>query len=86
MEILRGEGKADVMGLRHACRSTESLGKRLLFLLGNTALVLGASKGGGGMPNLNHTCHEICVIEVVFDWGEVTEDPFILRLLWNFAI
>ena len=45
LEILRGEGKAYVMGLRHACRSTECRGKRLLFLLDNMALVLGASKG-----------------------------------------
>ena len=37
LEILRGEGKAYVMGLRHACRSTGSLGKRLLFLLDNMA-------------------------------------------------
>ena len=52
------------MGLRHACRSTESLGKQLLFLLDNMALVLGASKGRGSMPNLNHTCREICVISL----------------------
>ena len=52
------------MGLRHACRSTESLGKRLLFLLDNMALVLGASKGRGGTPSLNHTCREICVISL----------------------
>ena len=32
------------MGLRHACWSAENLGKRLLFLLDNIALVLGASK------------------------------------------
>ena len=30
-----------------------------LFLLDNMALVLGASKGRGSMPNLNHTCREI---------------------------
>ena len=45
-------------------RSTESLGKRWLFLLGGVALVLGASKGRGCMPNLNHTCREICVISL----------------------
>ena len=64
LEILRGEGKAHVMGLRHACRSTESLRKRLLFLLDNTALVLGASKVRGSTPNLNHTCREVCVISL----------------------
>ena len=64
LEILRGEVKVYVMGLRHACRSTESLGKRLLFLLDNMALVLGASKGRGCMPNLNHTCREISVISL----------------------
>ena len=46
MEILRGEDEAFVMGLRHACRSTECLGKRLLFLLDAVALVLGASRVG----------------------------------------
>ena len=43
LEVLRGEGKAYVMGLCHACRSRESLGKRFLFLLDNMALVVGAS-------------------------------------------
>ena len=52
------------MGLRHACRSRESLGKRLLFLLDNTALVLGASNCSGSAPNLNHTCREVCVISL----------------------
>ena len=61
---LTGEGEAYVMGLRHECRSTESLGKRLLFLLDNMALVLGASKCSSSMPNLNHTCREICVISL----------------------
>ena len=46
------------------CRSTESLVKRLLLLLDNMALVLGASKGRGSAPNLNHTCREICVISL----------------------
>ena len=64
LEILQGEGKAYVMGLRHACRSTECLGKRLLLLLNNMALVLGASKGRGSTPNLNHTCREVCVISL----------------------
>ena len=45
LEILRGEGKAHVMGLRHACRSVECLGKRLLFLLDDMALVLSVPKG-----------------------------------------
>ena len=58
MEILQREG------LRHACRSTESLGKRVLFLLDNMAMVLGASKCRGGTPNLNHTGREICVISL----------------------
>ena len=39
----------------------KSLGKRLLFLLDNMALVLGPSKGRGSKPNLNHSCREICV-------------------------
>ena len=64
LEILRGEGKAYVMGLRHAGRSTESLGKWFLFLLDNMALVLGASKGRSSAPSLNHTCREICVISL----------------------
>ena len=64
VEILRGEGKAHVMGLRHACRSTESQEKWFLLLLGNMALVLGASKGRSSAPNLNHTCREECVISL----------------------
>ena len=52
------------MGLHHACRSIEFLRKRLLFLLDNMALVLGASNGRGSIPNLNHTCREICVISL----------------------
>ena len=64
LEILRGEGKASVMGLRHACRSSESPGKRFLFLLDNLALVLGASKGRGSAPSLNHMCREMCVISL----------------------
>ena len=64
LEISRGEGKAYVMALRHACRSAGGLGKQLLFLLDNMALVLGASKVRGSMPNLNHTCREICVISL----------------------
>ena len=61
---MRGECKAYVMGLRHVCRSSEILGKRLLFLLDDMAFVLGASKGRGSTPNLNHTCREICVISL----------------------
>ena len=64
LEILRREGKTHVMGLRHPCRSTESLGKRLLFLLDNMAFVLGASKGWSSAPSLNHTCRDICVISL----------------------
>ena len=65
LEILRGEGKACVMGLRHACRSTECLGNRLLFLRDNMALVLGASKGCGSTPKpephlLRGLCHLSC--------------------------
>ena len=62
LEILRGEGKAYVIGLRHACWPAECLVKQLLFLLDIMALVLGASKGRGGTPNLNHTFREVCVI------------------------
>ena len=64
LETLRGEGKAYVMGLRHACRSTESLVKRFLFLLDNMALVLGASNGRSSAPSLNRTCREICIISL----------------------
>ena len=35
-----------------------------MFLLDNMALVLGASEGRGGTPNLNHTGREICVISL----------------------
>ena len=63
-EILLG-GKASVMGLRHACRSSDSLGERILFLLDNMALVLGASKGRDTAPNFDHTCREICIISLV---------------------
>ena len=42
----------------------KSWGNGCLFLLDNMALVLGASKGRGSAPNLNHTCREICVISL----------------------
>ena len=66
LEILRGEGEAYVMGLRHACRSTESLGKRLLFLLDNMALVLGASKGRGSLPTSTHLSRNLCHLLATF--------------------
>ena len=65
LDISREEGKAYVMGLRRACRSNESLGKKILFLPVNMDLVLSASKGRGSAPNLNHSCLEICVISLV---------------------
>ena len=52
------------MEFRHACRSTESQGKRFQFLLDNMALVLGASKCRGSTPNLNHTSREIYIISL----------------------
>ena len=45
LEILRGEGKAYVMGLRHACRSTESLRKTVTVLAGQLGLGTGCFKG-----------------------------------------
>ena len=52
LEILRGDEKAHGMALRHACRSRESLGKQILFLLDDMAMVLGASKGRGSGPSV----------------------------------
>ena len=53
------------MGLRRACRSNASLGKRFLFLLDNMALVLGSFEGVVvALPNLSHTCREVCVISL----------------------
>ena len=45
LEILRGEGKACVMGLRHACRSTECLGGTVTVLAGQHGLGTGCFKG-----------------------------------------
>ena len=51
------------MGLRHACRSTECLGKRFLFLLDNMSLVLGASNGAV-VPRVSTTCVARSVISL----------------------
>ena len=72
------EGKAYVMGLRRACRSTKTLG---LFLLDNMVLVLGASKGRGSTPNLDHTCREICVISLA-TFTMLSADGSRLKLIW----
>ena len=52
------------MGLRHACRSGESLGKRMFFLH-NMSFLLGASQGRCSTHTLNHTGREVCVISLV---------------------
>ena len=64
LEILRWEDNVYFMGMRYACRSAESLWKRMLFLLNNMTLILGASKGRDNTSNLIHTCREICVISL----------------------
>ena len=61
-DITGWEGKAYVLGLRLACRSSESSSERILFMLDNMALVMGSSKGRGSARTLNHTCCEVCVI------------------------
>jgi len=45
-EILRGEGKGVVLGLRHALRSSQSFGQRVLCLSDNMSLVLGVMREG----------------------------------------
>ena len=54
--------------------------KRLLFLLDNMALVLGASKGRRSMPKLNHTCREICVISLATFTVPVSADGSRLKV------
>ena len=63
LEMLQGEGRAYVMGLRNDCRSTECLEKRLLFFLDNMAWVL--QRAAVVLQNLNHTCREVCVISLL---------------------
>eukprot|EP00959_Pyramimonas_sp_CCMP1952_P182081 3807055-Pyramimonas_sp.AAC.1 len=43
--ILALEGEALVLAIRHALRSNCALGRRLLFIVDNLSLALGATKG-----------------------------------------
>ena len=63
-DILRGEGKALVLGVRHALRAQRSRGRHILMLTDNLSLALGVQKGRGSSPNINATCRELCALSL----------------------
>ncbi len=64
-DIMRLEGRALVMSVRHALRSTQNLGHHLVFLCDNLALVLAVTKGRGSSPSLNATCRELSALSLL---------------------
>ena len=62
-EILRGEGKAAVLGFRHALRSQHGLQKRIVLLTDNLAFALGVAKGRGSHNILNSAVFSVCTVD-----------------------
>lgn len=63
MLILRGEGRALVLALRHALRSRDAQGLRILILSDNLALVLAHTRGRGtdsSTVSVDHYAHSVC--------------------------
>ena len=59
-DILRLEGRALVMGVRHHLRTRKNFNKRFLTLCDNMLLVLSLAKGRSSYATLMHTCREVC--------------------------
>ena len=60
VKILRGEGRAAVIGVKHCLRASANHGTRLVLLCDNLSLVLGLTKGRGRKNEINQSCREIC--------------------------
>ena len=65
--ILRGEGRALVLALRHRLRAVRARGRRILALVDNLALCLALGKGRAAAPAANRTCREVLALSVLGD-------------------
>ncbi|CAK0881152.1 unnamed protein product [Prorocentrum cordatum] len=65
--ILRLEGRALALGVRHKMRALRSRGHLHLMLNDNLSLVLGVEKGRSASPLINQTCRELCSYSVIHD-------------------
>ena len=64
LHILRTEGKALVMSVRHALRNTRNLGTHLLFFVDNLPLALSCAKGRASSSHLMPTCRELAALSL----------------------
>ena len=64
LQILRTEGKALVMSVRHALRNTCNLGTHLLFLVDNLPLAPSCAKGRASSAHLMPTCRELAALSL----------------------
>ena len=60
--IMRTEGRALVLAVRHELRSIKNFGKNYLCLVDNLGLALSASKGRGKQWISNSTCRELAAL------------------------
>ncbi|CAK0792247.1 unnamed protein product, partial [Prorocentrum cordatum] len=65
--ILRLEGRALALGVRHKMRALRSRGHLHLMLNDNLSLVLGVEKGRSASPLINQTCRELCSYSIIHD-------------------
>ena len=65
--IMRLEGRALTMGLRHRLRALANRGKRWLCLCDNLSLVLSLAKGRSASPVLNSTIREVLCLSIIGD-------------------
>lgn len=63
--ILRTEGRALVWSFKHQLRSQANLNQRILALVDNLPLALGAAKGRANSPHLLPTLRQICALSLV---------------------
>lgn len=63
--IIRGEGRALICAVRHALRSREAHGRRMLVLSDNLGLTLAIAKGRGKTASVNQTCRELAALSML---------------------
>ena len=63
-DIMRKEGRALVMAIRHLLRTRSNRHRHSLFLVDNLALALAVAKGRSGSPWLLSTCREITALSL----------------------
>ena len=62
--ILELEGEALLMAIRHTLRNTGALGKKILFIVDNLPLALGATKGRANSRYLRHVLQKIAALSL----------------------